>query len=90
MANIPAALLGSSLAWRKAETTSSREAKEKAYAKALKILLCSSSSPAGTRCLCRPRQDWRLEASSSSSSASDSAANKCFLRWVFPFVNSAK
>nr|POE57497.1 hypothetical protein CFP56_06563 [Quercus suber] len=90
MANIPTDLLGSSLAWRKAKTTSSREAKEKAYAKALKILLCSSSSPARTRRLYCQRQDWRIKASSSSSSASDSATSKCFLIWVFPFVNSTK
>ena len=56
----------------------------------MKILLCSSFSLARTRRLCHRWQDWRLEASFSSSSASDSAASKCFLRWVFPFVNSAK
>ena len=44
MDNISITFLGSSLAWRRAEMTSSREAKDKAPAKALKILLCSSSS----------------------------------------------
>ena len=48
MANTPMALLGLPLAWRKVDTALSREAKEKASAKVLKILLCSSSLPVGT------------------------------------------
>nr|POF15970.1 hypothetical protein CFP56_79474 [Quercus suber] len=48
MDNISAALLGSPLAWRRVEMASSREAREKASAKALKILLCLSSSAVRT------------------------------------------